>query len=57
MIGRLFIVIDDRTSHGGVVFEASQLSLTHNKPITRVWGLSGYQLENFKRTGSSSESP
>lgn len=35
-MGRPFIVMGDRTSHGGVVVEASQLSLTHNKPIARV---------------------
>ena len=35
-MGRPFIVLGDRTSHGGVVVEASQLSLTHNKPIARV---------------------
>lgn len=33
---RPFIVLGDRTSHGGTVVEASQVTFTHNKPIARV---------------------
>lgn len=33
---RPFIVLGDTTDHGGVVVGASQVTLTHNKPIARV---------------------
>lgn len=33
---RPFIVLGDTTDHGGVVVGASQVSLTHGKPIARV---------------------
>lgn len=33
---RPFIVLGDATDHGGVVIGASQVSLTHGKPIARV---------------------
>lgn len=33
---RPFIVLGDTTDHGGVVVGASQVSLTHDKPIARV---------------------
>jgi uncharacterized Zn-binding protein involved in type VI secretion len=36
MGSRPFIVQGDRTSHGGVVIEASQVTFTHDKPIARV---------------------
>lgn len=35
-MGRPFIVLGDRTSHGGTVVEASQVTFTHNKPLARV---------------------
>jgi uncharacterized Zn-binding protein involved in type VI secretion len=33
---RPFIVLGDTTDHGGVVVGASQVTLTHNRPIARV---------------------
>lgn len=33
---RPFIVLGDRTDHGGIVVGASQVTLTHDKPIARV---------------------
>jgi uncharacterized Zn-binding protein involved in type VI secretion len=33
---RPFIVLGDATDHGGIVIGASQVSLTHGKPIARV---------------------
>lgn len=35
-MGRPFIVLGDRTDHGGVVIEASMMSDTHGKGIARV---------------------
>lgn len=35
-MGRPFIVLGDRTDHGGVVIEASMMSATHGKGIARL---------------------